>query len=178
MTFDFWFWTHIDGFISEFMFWIISLYYIHLYRRKYHADFILCAKSNSAAYNIIFTSLCCVITLKIILILKLNSCLLYMSDKNIYRLKNVPPAIWNVPSFWIYHIILELILPCSQKKITKYSKIITLFILSSFDKLYLKNSYNIITLIFLLVCSVFIKLLSWTSMFKWACSWHDKLVII
>ena len=27
----------------------------------------LCAKSNSAAYNMIFTSLCCVITLKIIL---------------------------------------------------------------------------------------------------------------
>ena len=82
-TIDFWFWTHIDGFISAFMFWIISLYYIHLYRRKYHADFILCAKSNSAAYNMIFTSLCCVITLKIILILKLNSPLLYMSDKNI-----------------------------------------------------------------------------------------------
>ena len=43
----------------------------------------MCAKSNSAAYNMIFTSLYCVITLKAILILKLNSCLLYISDKNI-----------------------------------------------------------------------------------------------
>ena len=43
----------------------------------------LCAKSNSAAYNTIFISLYCVITLKVILIVKLNSCLLYMSDKNV-----------------------------------------------------------------------------------------------
>ena len=43
----------------------------------------LCAKGNSAAYNTIFISLYCVITLKVILIVKLNSCLLYMSDKNV-----------------------------------------------------------------------------------------------
>ena len=43
----------------------------------------LCAKSNSATYNMIFTSLYCVITLKVVLILKLNSCFLYKSDKNI-----------------------------------------------------------------------------------------------
>ena len=43
----------------------------------------LYAKSNSAAYNMIFTSLCCVITLKVTLILKMNSGLLFMSDKSI-----------------------------------------------------------------------------------------------
>ena len=42
----------------------------------------LSAKINSAAYNTIFISLYCAITLKVILVLKLNSCLLYMSDKN------------------------------------------------------------------------------------------------
>ena len=43
----------------------------------------LCVKSNSAACNTIFISLYCVITLKVILILKLKSCLLYMSDKSV-----------------------------------------------------------------------------------------------
>ena len=48
--------------------------------------------------------------------------------------------------FWIYHIILESILPCSQKKDHEIFKNYK-SVLSSFDKLYLKNSYNIITLI-------------------------------
>ena len=43
----------------------------------------LCAKSNSAVYNMILISLYCKITLKVVLVLKLNSCLLYKSDKNI-----------------------------------------------------------------------------------------------
>ena len=42
----------------------------------------LCAKSNSAVY-VILISLYCKITLKVVLVLKLNSCLLYKSDKNI-----------------------------------------------------------------------------------------------
>ena len=42
----------------------------------------LCAKSNSAVYNMIFTSLSCVIALSYINP-EIEFCLLYMGDKNI-----------------------------------------------------------------------------------------------
>ena len=64
---------------------IIYIYIIENVSLTSHVECLcsLCAKSNFAAYNTVFVSLYCVIAPKVILILKLNSWLLYMSDKNI-----------------------------------------------------------------------------------------------
>ena len=64
---------------------IIYIYIVENVSLTSYFEFLcsMCAKSNSAAYSLIFASLYCVTTLKVILILKLNSCLLYVSHKNI-----------------------------------------------------------------------------------------------